>query len=364
MLIGRGITRAVCVLLLLSWHSWHSSGCLLADEAPAARETGAGPGSGPGPGPGPSGTPKIGRPVRVVSLSFREKSLEDVSRVVDRESAAAGADLVVLPETWRGQKDSPETLDGPTVSSMAALARKHKTYLVCPIDRREGDHRFNSAVLIDRAGKVAGVYNKVYPYWAELDLKPPVYPGREVSVFETDFGRVGFAICFDVNFPDVWQRLADRGAEIIVWPSAYSAGTSLQAHALNHHFYIVTSTLTRDCVVYDITGEELLYQRSADLNVSRITLDLDRGIYHQNFNIAGRDRLLEEHGADVQQTKWLDREQWFVLEARRPGVSARAMAKEYGLEELRDYKARSRRAIDEQRGGAPSGAGEGNPARK
>jgi hypothetical protein len=83
--------------------------------------------------------------------------------------------------------------------------------------------------------------------------------------------------------------------------------------------------------------------------VSRITLDLDRGIYHQNFNIEKRDKLLKEHGAQVKQAKWLDREQWFVLQATEPGISARALAKEYGLEELRDYLMRSRREIDQRR---------------
>jgi predicted amidohydrolase len=258
--------------------------------------------------------------------------------------------MVVLPETWRGQKQ-PEKLDGPTVTTMAALARKHHTYLVCPIDRRDGTNRFNSAVLLDRAGKVSGVYNKVYPYWAEFDLAEPVGVGRDVPVFQTDFGRLGLAICFDVNFPEVWQRLADQGAELVIWPSAYSAGTSLQAHALNHQFYIVTSTLTRDCVVYDITGEELHYSKHEDLNIARLTLDLDRGIYHQNFNMEGRDRLLKEHGDVVKQVKWLDREQWFVLQATKPGTSARALARKYGLEELRDYKTRSRRGIDARRGG-------------
>jgi predicted amidohydrolase len=292
---------------------------------------------------------KIGRPVRVVSLSFHDKSVAEIAQVVDREGAK-GVDLIILPETWCGQKESPEALDGPIVTTMAALAKRHGTYLVCPIDRRDGERRLNTAVLIDRGGRISGVYDKVYPYWSEFELKPSVEPGHEVRVFQTDVGRLGLALCFDVNFPEVWQRLADQGAELVVWPSAYSAGTSLQAHALNHHFYIVTSTLTRDCLVYDITGEELLYEKSDDLNVSRITLDLDRGVYHSNFNIEKRDKLLKEHGQELKQVKWLDREQWFVLQATEPGVSARALAKQYGLEELRDYLGRSRREIDQRRG--------------
>jgi predicted amidohydrolase len=232
---------------------------------------------------------------------------------------------------------------------MSALAEKHGTYIICPIDRTDGQQRLNSAVILDRQGDVVGVYDKVYPYWSEFNLQPPVEVGLDPVVVDTDFGRVGVAICFDVNFPEVWQQLADQGADLVVWPSAYSAGTALQAHALAHHFSIVTSTQTGDCQVFDITGERILDHQGDDVTVSRVTLDLDRGIYHQNFNLAKRDQLLAECSSDVELEQWLPREQWFVLKAKRPGVSARELANRYGLEELRDYVARSRRDIDQFR---------------
>lgn len=291
-----------------------------------------------------------GRPVRITSLSFYDKSLAEIAHLVDDEGVK-GVDLIALPETWNMQyKNQPETLDGPTVTAMRELAARHRTYIVCPIDRQDGARRVNSAVLMDRLGRIVCVYDKVYPYWSEFDLAPCVQPALcAPPVYDADFGRVGLAICFDVNFPTVWQALADQGAELIIWPSAYSAGTSLQAHALNHHFYIVTSTYTKDCIVYDITGQETHYTKSDDINISRVTLDLDRGIYHENFNIAKRDRLLAEHGDKVAMEQWLPREQWFVLRAQQPGVSARHLAQEYGLEELRDYLTRSRTAIDQMR---------------
>lgn len=292
-------------------------------------------------------TTQSGRPVRITSLSFYDKSLSEITALVDREGAL-GVDLIALPETWNMQyRNQPETLAGPTVTTMQTLAARHRTYLVCPIDRQDGEQRVNSAVLIDRVGRIVAVYDKVYPYWSEFDLTPCVQPALTAPpVYDADFGRIGMAVCFDVNFPTVWQTLADQGAELIIWPSAYSAGTSLQAHALNHHFYIVTSTYTKDCLVYDITGQELLYEKSDEINISRVTLDLDRGLYHENFNLAKRDRLLAEHGDEVELELWLPREQWFVLRAKRPGVSARALARQYGLEELRDYLTRSRHAID------------------
>jgi hypothetical protein len=296
---------------------------------------------------------QIGRPVRVVSLSFYDQPLDQIAALVDAEGMH-GTDLIALPETWNMQyKNQPEPLTGPTVTALVELAQKHRTYIVCPIDRQDGDRRVNSAVLIDRLGRIVAVYDKVYPYWSEYDLSPVVQPALVgPPVVQTDFGCVGMAICFDANFPSVWQALADQGVELVIWPSAYSAGTTLQAHSLNHHFYIATSTYTKDCIVYDITGEEILYEKSNDVNISRFTLDLDRGIYHENFNMDKRDHLLADHGDDVEMEQWLTREQWFVLRAKRPGVSARALARQYGLEELRDYLTRSRRAIDAMRGQA------------
>ena len=298
------------------------------------------------------GAGRIGRPVRILSLSFKNgQPLERIRDLVDKE-AAQGVDLVILPEVWRGLTDhSTETLDGPAIQAMSALARKHRTYIASPIDRRDGDHRFNSVVLLDREGKVAFIYDKVFPYWSEFDFQKKIEIGRAAPVYQADFGKVGFAICFDVNFPEVWKSLADQGAELVAFPSAYSAGTMLQAHALTHHYYIVSSTGARDCTVYDITGKQLLYRKSEDINVTHVTLDLDRRIFHTNFNMAKRDKLLREHGDDVEQTEFLEREAWFVLQARRHGVSARDLARQYGLEELRDYVNRSRRYIDSMRGG-------------
>jgi predicted amidohydrolase len=293
---------------------------------------------------------KPGRLVRITCISFNNRSLEEISEIVDREGKR-GTDIIALPETWRGSESVPETLEGITVTTMAQLAKKHNTYIVCPIYRKDdGIKRVNSAVLLDRQGKTVCIYDKVFPYWEEFDLNPPVGLGMEAPVYDADFGRIGMAVCFDANFPEVWKRLADQGAELVIWPSAYSAGTTLQAHALNNHYYIVTSTWKGDCTVYDITGKEILYEKSDGINVSRITLDLDRGIYHDNFNVEKRDRMLKDYEGSLEQELYMEREEGFVFRARRPGISVRETAKRYGMEELRDYQNRSRREINRMRG--------------
>ena len=289
----------------------------------------------------------IGRPVRVTAIGFAPgKSVEEVVAVVDRE-AAKGTDIVALPECWRGEQ--LDTLDGEVVQRMAALARKHRTHLVCPIYRRSGRRRLNSAILLDRRGRRVMVYDKIYPFWGEMNSMA-VAPAARVAVCAADFGRVGLATCFDVNFPAVWQRLAEKGAELVIWPSAYSAGRALQAHAINHHYYIVSSTWARDCHVYDITGDLIRHEQSADINVTAVTLDLDRCIFHGDFHAEKRAKLLAEQADRIELEQDLPREFWFVLRAKKPGVSARALARRYGLEELSPYIQRSRRAIDALRG--------------
>lgn len=292
---------------------------------------------------------KTGRPVRVVSLCFNGNNFSEILKIVDQEGAK-GTDIIVLPETWRGDQ-LVETLKGESIKELSRLAKKHNTYIISPIERKEGEHRYNTAILIDREGKVIGRYDKLYPYWSEFDLKPPVEPGiTGAPVFETDFGKIGMAICFDANFPEVWQALKDNGAEVVFWSSAYSAGSQLQAYALLHHYYIVTSTYTKDCQVYDITGERILDEKSDNITIARITLDLDRGIYHENFNMEKLDKLLKAHGEEVEKELYMPREAWFVLRAIKPGVSARSLAKKFEMEELTDYQNRSRKEIDKKRG--------------
>jgi hypothetical protein len=310
---------------------------------------------------------KIGRPVRIVSIGFHPpdigsppqvRSLDEIAGLVDKEGAR-GTDLIALPEVCRNQNEkSQETLEGPTITTLARLAQKHQTYIVCPIDRIEGKRRYNSAVLLDRKGQVASIYNKLYPVWQEECMvqppQRPVLPGEGVTVYQADFGRIGFAICFDVNWNALWERMSSLGAELVVWPSAYSGGRSLQAWATTYNYYIVSATWVPDCRVFDIDGEQLLHEQNNQgngVNIARITLDLDRGIFHMDLNCPEkRDKLLKEHGDDVAQEKWMLSEGWFVLKAKRPGVRARELARQYGMEELPHYINRSRCEIDKCRG--------------
>jgi hypothetical protein len=123
-------------------------------------------------------------------------------------------------------------------------------YVVCPIREQAGQEQFNTAVLIDRAGKVAGTYRKVFVFWGE-----GLVPSREgVKAFDADFGRIAILTCFDINFPELWQQADSLGAEIVFWPSAYGGGIPLNAYAMLHHYYVVPVGAGN---LIDITGRTL-----------------------------------------------------------------------------------------------------------
>lgn len=261
-------------------------------------------------------------------------------------------DLIVLPESCLGVgADIAETVDGPTVSVLSDIARRRNSYLVAGLYLTHDGRSFVSSVLIDRAGNVVGVYDKRYPYWSDVDNGPGTRPGSGVPRWQTDFGTLGSAICFDVNFHQVWADLADAGVDIVIWPSAYAGGEILRSYAQIHHFHVLTCTQAGDSHLYDPIGTEIMPSDQTYDRVRKFSIDLDRGFYHHNFNLEGLERLLADHGDDVQLDAMLTSEEWFVLSRRHEGIRVRDLARSYGLEEIRDYVQRSREAMDALRAG-------------
>ncbi|MFC5750478.1 carbon-nitrogen hydrolase family protein [Actinomadura rugatobispora] len=168
-----------------------------------------------------------------------------------------GAELVVLPETCttgfvpglpaEGLWEVVSQIPGPVTEPFQETARELGVHLCLGTYERGPDPAtvYNSAVLIGPDGSVLGVYRKTHPFRVE-DSRHGGWAtaGTEVCVVPTDLGRIGMAICFDGDFPELWRIQAVRGAELVCRPSALLRSADIweltcRARAYDEHVYVV-----------------------------------------------------------------------------------------------------------------------------
>jgi predicted amidohydrolase len=293
------------------------------------------------------------RTISILGISLYNREETEILSILEKNLTGT-EDLLLLPETFIDTK--VYAIDDPFIKSIQNLAKKTETHIICPLFiRKPAGATANSALWIDRKGEITLSYEKVFPYWNEFPEhggRSSVIPGSRAAVFDTDLGRVSLAVCFDANFAELWQDIARQGAELVFFPSAYSSGRQLAAHALNHHYAIAACTRFPDFAIFDIAGREIQYQqgKKGEVLVARSTLDLDKVICHYNFNQEKVQQMLAENpGVKLEQN--FEREEWMLLSSSSPEINVRSLCDKYGIENLRDYQNRSRAFIAEKRGG-------------
>lgn len=188
--------------------------------------------------------PRLGEPARNLEACL--------SRL--EEAAAAGCDLVVLPECamsgymFGSEEEAArfaESIPGPSVEALERACARLGLHCVAGLLERDGSRLRNSAVLVGPDGLV-GRYRKTHLPFLGVDRF--VSPGDEPpEVFETPLGRIGIEICYDLRFPELTRTLALRGAEVVVhptnWPAAVRplADFLTRARAAENRVYLLTA---------------------------------------------------------------------------------------------------------------------------
>jgi predicted amidohydrolase len=220
-------------------------------------------------------------------LHWMDEVVDEIADKGAREYPGKRLDLVVLPEyllSRPGDSAAQEAVRlGEVEPRMAACARRHGSYVVVPMVLREegpGSVVTNAAVLMDREGRVAGIYRKVHPVASQGSdvLEGGTTPGRDFPVFDCDFGRVGIQICFDMLYADGWQALAAQGAEIVALPSASPETVHPSMYALEHGYYIVSATPRDHAAVYSPLG--VIEAEATSEGVLVHEIDLSYAILH------------------------------------------------------------------------------------
>jgi deaminated glutathione amidase len=216
-------------------------------------------------------------PMRVglIQLSSGDDMAANAERAEEllHRAGEAGIDVAALPEVWPRQGSAPQMreaaqpIPGPTTRRLAEIARTHRMWVhggsVLELD---GDRVFNTSLLFDRDGALVATYRKIHLF----DADPPgAVPSREsylfasgdeVVVAETEFGRAGMSICYDVRFPELYRALAVRGATLVFVPAAFRAETGiahwdvlLRARAIEDQCFVIAAA---QCGTWGSPGRE------------------------------------------------------------------------------------------------------------
>jgi deaminated glutathione amidase len=176
-----------------------------------------------------------------------------------RRAAAAGADIVLLPERWeafgssREIRESAQPLDGPRLVAVQGWARELGVAVIAGsvAERVPGDEQLrNTSVAFDRDGRQVAAYRKIHQF--DVDL-----PNQRVRESDTDAPgtsgviatlgdvRVGLTICYDLRFPDLYRAYAVAGATVLTVPAAFLERTGrdhwevlLRARAIENQCFV------------------------------------------------------------------------------------------------------------------------------
>jgi predicted amidohydrolase len=273
-------------------------------------------------------------------------------RDIVKKVAKDKPDFICFPEVCaciggvgfaQGVKYGPEL--EPFVAEVGKLAKEVNAALIVPLLERHMGQVYNSVPVVDRAGKLVLVYRKNYPTIGELEAG--VTPGWEVPVAECDGVRVGAAVCFDANFPRVPLELERQRARVVFWPSMFWGGQLLQHWALRYGFYMVVSYAAESAII-DMSGRYLVKQglETTQVRGQRLPpwavaeVNADRELFHLDANQNKFPALRAKYGPDIE-IEVHQPEAFFLLASRKQGLSVEQIAKDFKLETLRDYLARS-----------------------
>jgi deaminated glutathione amidase len=199
--------------------------------------------------------------VQLNSTDDKERNLARADRLT-REAAAAGAELVVLPEKWNvlggheAQVAGAETLDGPSVTWARETARELGIDLVAGsiVERRTGREKLsNTCVHVGPDGEVCAVYRKIHMFDVVVEGKEyresaTEEPGGEIVVSHASGVPLGLSVCYDLRFPELFRILAVRGARILALPSAFTMVTGrahweilVRARAIENQAFVIAA---------------------------------------------------------------------------------------------------------------------------
>ena len=301
------------------------------------------------------------------------KRLEQLGSLVDdmarkaKKKYGRSIDIAALPEiaVSGGLPFGPKAgfpLEGEVGDYFAAKCREHNCYIVVAMFLKEKnketgqEERYNACVLLDRKGKVAGIYRKVHAV-ADSNNKTcegGCLPGRDFPVFECDFGKVAVQICYDVAYDDGWEVLGRKGAELVVWSTQSPGQIKAAFRAMRNNYYVVTSTWRNNASLFDPTGAMIRCITDPKDRVFVEEIDLEYLLIPWQRKLSNGKVFDKKFSKGSFGYRYSEAEDGGIFWSNDAAKPIKAMAKELGLFWGDANVERARKLQDKLRGGPPS----------
>lgn len=260
-------------------------------------------------------------------------------------------DLIVLPEVYDRPGGIPRDVcreyyavrGNYIYNRVRETAKNNNVNIVFSAIMDGGDgYMRNRQMFIGRNGRELGIYDKNHLVWEE-HTESNVAFGESAKVIDSDIGKLGGVICYDLNFDELRKQYIKLGPEILCFSSMYHGGYVSRNWAYTTRSFFVASVQNRQGYIINPLGEVV-----AEMNpyIPSITaeINLDYVVSHIDYNVgSGKIKALKEKYkslAEIETPKGLG---CMLITSNHPEISAKDMAKEFEIELLDDLFARGRK---------------------
>jgi predicted amidohydrolase len=223
----------------------------------------------------------------------------------------------------------------------ARVAKENNCYIVYSAARRMKDGTWrNSSVMLDRKGDVIGIYNKNHVVIEET-TEAGILCGRDAPIIECDFGRIAFAICFDLNFDELRLKYVKAKPDLIIFSSMYHGGLmqAYWAYSCRSHFVGAIAGRATPSQIYNPLGQ-VVASNTNYFDFAVETVNLDCTLAHLDYNWQRLKKLKTKYGPKVKISDpgCLGS---VLISSEDEKISVEDMVKEFEIEQLDDYMARA-----------------------
>ena len=213
--------------------------------------------------------------IGVIQMDTRdnyEENMEAACRFID-EAAAKGAKLVTFPEVFNyigtEPREAEEIPNGPTITLMAKKAREHHIWIHCGSISEvnpNGEKKYNTTVLLNPEGEEVARYRKLHAFditladGTETRESDRMQIGNDIVMVDTELGKFGLSICYDIRFPELYRYMAQNGWQGLFTPANFQMQTG------KDHWEIILRTRAVENTCYVVAAGQIGKKRGTSLS--------------------------------------------------------------------------------------------------